>query len=61
VFDLNNFIQQGHQKVIEHYRWLRDTAQTEVERERFRKRMLEEYAALKCFTEQRPRGAQRAA
>lgn len=60
MFDLDNFIQRGHQKVIEHYR-LRDTAQTELERERLQKRMLDECDALSHFTEQRPRAAQRAA
>lgn len=61
MLDLDDFIEQGHRKVIEHYRRLRDTAASEVERERFQRRMVEEYEALKRHVEQEPRGVQRAA
>ena len=61
MFQLDTFIVQGHQKIIDHYRWLRDTATSDVERERFQRRMVEEYEALKSDTEQPPRGTQRAA
>lgn len=60
MFELDNFIVQGHRKVIDHYRWLRDTATSEADRERFERRMVEEYEALKRDTEQ-SRGIQRAA
>jgi hypothetical protein len=60
VFQLDDFIARGHQKIIDHYCWLRDTAKTEMERERFQQRMVEEYEVLKRYTEQQPR-AQRAA
>ena len=49
MFLLDGFVVQGHQKIIGHYRWLRDTAKTEVERERFQRRIMEEYEALKSL------------
>jgi hypothetical protein len=58
---LDAFIEQGHRKVIDHYRWLRDTATSEVERERFQRRMVEEYEALRRDIDQQPRDLQRAA
>ena len=61
MLDLDYFIEQGHRKVIEHYRRLRDTATSEVERERFQKRMVEEYEALRRDSEQQSRDEQRAA
>ena len=60
MFQLDSFIAQGHQKIIDHYRWLRDTATSEAERERFQRRMVEEYDALQRDIEQ-ARGTQRAA
>jgi len=47
--------------MIDHYRWLRDTARSEEECERFQRRMMKEYEALRSYTEQQPRRAQRAA
>jgi hypothetical protein len=61
VFQLDDFIAQGHHKIIGHYRWLRDSAKTEAERERFQQRMLEEYEVLKRYTEQQSRAAHFAA
>jgi hypothetical protein len=61
MLDVDDFIEQGHRKVIEHYRRLRDTATSEVERERLQRRMVEEYQALKHHVEQRLRHVQRAA
>ena len=40
--ELENFIARGHRKIIEHYRWLRDTSLNEVERERFQRCIDEE-------------------
>jgi len=57
MFQLVTFIVQGHQKVIDHYRWLRDAAKSDVERERLQRRMVEEYEALKRYTGQQPRRA----
>jgi hypothetical protein len=61
MFDRETFVVRGHQKIIEHYRWLRDTSRSEEERERFQRRMVEEYEALRSYTDQQPRRAQRAA
>jgi hypothetical protein len=61
MFQLDAFIEQGHRKVIDHYRWLRDSATSDVERERFQRRMAEEYEALRRDTGQQPRDTQRAA
>lgn len=61
MFQLETFVVRGHQKMIDHYRWLRDTTRSEEERERFQRRMMKEYEALKRYTEQQPRRTQRAA
>lgn len=61
MLHLDAFIEQGHRKVIDHYRWLRDTATSEVERERFQRRMIEEFEALRRDIDQQPRDLQRAA
>lgn len=52
MFQLDDFIANGHQKVMEHYRRLRDTSNSEVEREKFERRMMEEYEALRHYTQQ---------
>ena len=61
MFQLDTFVVEGHQKIIDHYRWLRDTSRSEAERECFRRRMVEEYEAFRHYTERHRRGAQRAA
>ena len=61
MFQLDTFIIQGHQKVIDHYRRLHDTAGSEAERERFQRRMVEEYEAMKRYTEPHSNGARHAA
>lgn len=61
MFQLDSFIIQGHQKVFEHYRWLRDTAKSEAEREHFQRRIVDEYEALKRDTEPQSHGARHAA
>jgi len=61
MFQLDSFIIQGHQKIIDHYRWLRDTAVSEAERERFERRMIEEYDALKRYSDLQSSGARHAA
>jgi hypothetical protein len=61
MLQLDAFIIQGHQEVIDHCRWLYDTAGSEAEREHFQRRMVEEYEALKRDTEHRPRGVRHAA
>jgi hypothetical protein len=61
VFQLDRFIVRGHQKVIEHFRWLSDTAKTEAERERFAKRLADECEALRRFAERQPHPPRQAA
>ena len=61
MFDQQTFIMRAHQKIIEHYRWLYDTAKSEAERERYQRRMSEEYEALNRYTGQQAPNAQRAA
>jgi len=60
MFDQNAFVIRAHQKIIEHYRWLYGTAKSEAERERYQRRIVEEYEALNRHTEQ-AQAAQRAA
>jgi len=61
MFELDALIIQGHQKVIDHYCWLRDSSASDVERERFERRMDEERDALNEYLKQLWDGAQRAA
>ena len=49
--ELEAFIARGHRKMIEHYRWLRDTSRSEVERKRFQQCMDEEEQLLRRITE----------
>jgi len=51
--ELDAFIVRGHQKIIDHYRWLRDTAKSDSERQRYEHRMQEEERALSRFMAQR--------
>lgn len=50
--EIDAFIVRGHNKIIDHYRWLRDTAQSEAERERFQRCMDAEEERLKRLTGQ---------
>ena len=59
--DLDAFIVRGHEKIIGHYRWLRDTATSATERERFQRCMDEEEQALQRFVERRSYPLPRAA
>ena len=61
MFDVDAFVIQGHQKVIDYYCWLRDSTISDVERERFQRRIDQERDALDQYLEQRLRGVQRAA
>jgi hypothetical protein len=60
MFDVDAFVIQGHQKVIDYYCWLRDSTISDVERERFQRRIDQERDALDHL-EKRLRGPQRAA
>lgn len=59
--DVDTFVIRGHQKVIDYYRWLRDSTVPDAERERFQRRMDEEREALNRYLAKRSRGAQYAA
>ena len=58
--ELEAFIVRGHNKIIDHYRQLRDTAGSEPERDRFQRCVDREEELLSRFTEQE-RAGQRAA
>jgi hypothetical protein len=49
--ELENLIVRGHQKIIDHYRRLRDSAKSAPERERFQRCMDEEEILLRRLTE----------
>ena len=51
--ELEAFIVRGHQKIIDHYRLLRDSARSDAERERFQRCMDDEETLLRRFTESR--------
>jgi hypothetical protein len=59
--ELDAFVIRGHEKIITHYRWLRDTAPSEAERGRFQRCMTQEEQALRRFLEQRSLGLPQAA
>jgi hypothetical protein len=61
MFDVDAFVIRGHQKVIDYYRWLRDSTVSDVERERFQRRMDEESEALRRYLAQQTSGVQNAA
>ena len=41
MFDLDAFMARGYDKVMGHYRWMRDTSLSDSERARFQHRMNE--------------------
>jgi hypothetical protein len=51
--ELDSFIIRGHQKIIDHYCWLRDTAPDAAERDRFQRCVDEEQRALDHFVGER--------
>ena len=58
---LDAFIVRGHQKIIDHYRQLRDSASSDWERERFQRCMDDEERALSEFVERHSSSVRRAA
>jgi hypothetical protein len=52
--ELEAFIARGHRKIIDHYRWLRDTAKSDADLERFQQCMEKEEALLKKSMYQAP-------
>jgi hypothetical protein len=61
MFELDAFVIRGHEKIIDHYRRLRDTAQSGIEYQRLQRRIDEESEALTRFLRPRPRVTPRAA
>jgi hypothetical protein len=51
--ELDAFIVRGHEKIIAHYRWLRDTSASEEERARFQQCVVEEEKLLRHFVTER--------
>ncbi|OPY94108.1 hypothetical protein A5906_15630 [Bradyrhizobium sacchari] len=61
MFELDAFVIRGYEKVIDHYRWLRDSGKSDLERERFQRRIDQEHQMLTEYLEEKSRGALRAA
>jgi hypothetical protein len=59
--ELDALVIRGHQKIIDHYGRLRDSALTDEERARFQRCMEEEERALQDFFDRRSRLVRRAA
>ena len=50
MFELDAFVIRGHEKVIDHCRWLRDCSPSDVERAHFQRRMDQEHEALNRYS-----------
>jgi hypothetical protein len=61
MFELDAFVIRGHEKSSTNYRRLRDSTTSDMERDRFQRRMDQEREALNRYLAQRSRGAQSAA
>lgn len=61
MFDLDAFVISGRQKIIDHYTRLRDSASSEVERQRCQQRVEKETDALHLYLAKLPQKDQRAA
>jgi hypothetical protein len=59
--ELDTLVIRGHQKIIDHYRRLRDSALTDKERARFQRCVDEEERALQEFFDRRSHLLRRAA
>ncbi|MEZ0081498.1 hypothetical protein ABIF72_003972 [Bradyrhizobium japonicum] len=58
MFNLDAFVIRGHEKVIGHYRRMRDSASSELERRSLQRRIEEESAALERYLKTRLRRVQ---
>ena len=61
MFEVDAFVIRGHEKVLDHYRRLRDSSTSEPERQGFQRRMGDVSETLQRYREQRLHGVQRAA
>ena len=61
MFELDAFVVSGHEKVIDHCLRLRNSARSEMERQRLQSRMDQESEALQQYLKEQSRGEQHAA
>jgi hypothetical protein len=61
MFEVDAFVIRGHQKVIDHYRRLRDSSTSEFERHELQRRMDKYNETLQSYLEERRHGVRRAA
>jgi phosphoglycerate-specific signal transduction histidine kinase len=61
MFDLDAFVIAGHQKMIDHYRRLRDSASSETERQRCQQALDKETDALHLLLAKLSQNERRAA
>ncbi|MFK4522911.1 hypothetical protein ABIF90_000892 [Bradyrhizobium japonicum] len=61
MFDLDAFVISGHQKMIDHYRRLRDSASSETERQRCQQALDKETDALHLYLAKLSQNERRAA
>lgn len=61
MFNVDAFVIRGHEKVIEHYRRLRDSSRSELERRDLQRRMDKAGEELQAYLEERLPDARRAA
>jgi len=61
MFEIDAFVIRGHEKVIDHYRRLRDSSASESERQEFQRRMDEVGRTLQLYRDERLHGMRRAA
>lgn len=61
MFNVDAFVIRGHEKVVDHYRRLRDSSTSEFERQDFQRRMEKAREVLQAYLEERLPDARRAA
>jgi hypothetical protein len=61
MFELDAFVIRGHEKVIDHYLRLHNSARSEMERQRLQRRVDQESEALQLYLKARSSGSRRAA
>jgi len=61
MFEVDAFVIGGHEKVIDHYRRLRDSARSESEWQKFQQRIDDVEQNLQLYLEDRMRRLKRAA
>jgi HEPN domain-containing protein len=55
MFDLRQFVIEGHERIIAHYQRLLETAKSDFERNRFRRCIEEEQQAVSRLVQHEPR------